>query len=86
MVTINTTGLAEVIIDVIMHHHTVPKLIVMDRGLLFTSKFWSSLCYFLDIKKKLFIAFYPQIDGQTEWQYSTMEAYFQVFVNWEQDD
>ena len=54
--------------------------------MLFTSKFWSSLCYFLGIKKKLSTAFHPQTDGQTERQNSTMEAYLRAFVNWEQDD
>ncbi len=49
-VTIDGLELAEVIINVVVHHHGVPKLIVIDSGSLFTSKFWSSLCYFLGIK------------------------------------
>ncbi len=50
-VTINAPGLAEVIIDIVVRHHKVPESIVIDRGSLFTSKFWSLLCYFLDIKR-----------------------------------
>ncbi len=65
-VTIDAPGLAEVIIDVVVRHHGVPESIVTDRGLLFTSKFWSLLCYFLSIKRKLSTAFHPQTDGQTE--------------------
>ncbi len=65
-VTIDALGLAEVIIDVVVRHHGVSESIVTDRGSLFISKFWSSLCYFLGIKRKLSIAFHPQIDGQTE--------------------
>ena len=57
-----------------------------DRGSVFTSKFWSSLCYFLGIKQKLSTAFYPQTDGQTERQNSTMETYLQAFVNFKQND
>ncbi len=64
-VTIDASGLAKVMIDVVVRHHGVPESIVMDRGSLFTSKFWSSLCYFLGIKKKLSTAFHPQMDGQT---------------------
>ncbi len=52
-VTIDVSGLAKVIIDVVVHHYGVPKSIVTYQGLLFTSKFWSSLCYFLGIKRKL---------------------------------
>ncbi len=85
-VTIDATGLAEVIIDVVVHHHGFPESIVTDRGSLFTSKFWSLLCYFLGIKRKQSTAFYPQTDGQTKRQNSTMEVYLRVFVHWEQDD
>ena len=67
-------------------HHGVAESIVTDRGSLFTSKFWSLLCYFLGIKKKLSTAFYLQIDGQTERQTSTMEAYLRAFINWEQNN
>ncbi len=62
-VTIDAPGLAEVIIDVVVRDHGVPESIVSDRGSLFTSKFWSLLCYFLGIKRKLSIAFHPQTDG-----------------------
>ena len=85
-VTIDAPCLAEVIIDVVVRHHSLPDSIVTDRGSLFTSKFWSSLCYFLDIKRKLSTAFHPQTDGQTERQNSTMEAYLRAFVNFEQNN
>ena len=85
-VTINAPGLAEVIIDVVVRHHGLPDSIVTNRGSFFTSKFRSLLCYFLGIKRRLSTAFYPQTDGQTERQNSTMEAYLQVFVNFKQND
>ena len=58
-VTIDTQGLAKVIIDVVVKHHDLSDSIITDRGLLFTSKFWSLLCYFLGIKQKLSTAFHP---------------------------
>lgn len=73
-VTIDALGLAKVIIDVIVRHHRVSELIITDQGLLFTSKFWSLLYYFLRIKKTLCTVFSPQMDGQTERQNSTMEV------------
>ena len=85
-VTINAPGLVEVIINVVMRHHGLPDSIVTNRGSLFTSKFWSLLCYVLGIKRRLSTAFYPQTDGQTERQNSTMEAYLRAFVNFEQND
>ena len=38
-VTIDASGLAEVIIDVVVWHHGLPNTIVTDRSSLFTSKF-----------------------------------------------
>ena len=83
---IDASGLAEVILDVVVRHHGPPDSIVTDRGSLFTSKFWSLLCYFLGVKGRLSTAFHPQTDGQTERQNSTMEAYLRAFVNFEQND
>ena len=85
-VTIDAPGLAEVIINVVVRHHGLLDSIISDRGAIFTSKFWSLLCYFLGIKRRLSTAFYPQTDGQTERQNSTMKAYLRVFVNFEQND
>ena len=85
-VTIDAPRLAEVIIDVVIWHYGLPDSIVTDRGSLLTSKFWSSLCYFLEVKQKLSTAFHPQSEGQTKWQNSNMEVYLRAFVNFEQND
>ena len=58
-ITFNAPGLAEVIIDVVVYHHRLPNSIVTNRGSFFNLKFWSSLCYFLGIKRRLSTAFYP---------------------------
>ncbi len=85
-VMIDRPGLAKVMIDVVMRHHGVPESIVTNRSLIFTSKFWFLLDYFLGIKKKLSTTFHPQTNGQIERQNSTIEACLRVFVNWEEDD
>ena len=85
-ITIDTPGLAKVIIDIVVWYYCLPDSIITDQGSLFTSKFWFLLCYFLGIKRKLFMAFFPQINGQTERQISIMEAYLRAFVNWKQND
>ena len=78
---INILSLAKVIINMVVYHYKVLKSIVTDQGLLFISKFWSLLYYFLMIKKKLSIVFYPQTNGQTKRQNSIIEAYFKAFIN-----
>ena len=62
-VTISRTGQVKVIINMVVHDYKVPKSIIRNSSLLFTSKFWFSLCYFLEIKKKLSTAFYLQRNG-----------------------
>ena len=84
--TITAPALAEVILNIVVRHHGLPDSIVSDRGSVFTSKFWSSLCYFLSIKRRLSTAFHPQTDGQTERQNSTIKAYLRAFVNYEKDN
>ena len=85
-VTIDAPGLAKVILDVVVQHHGLSNLMVTNRGSLFTSKFWLSLCYFLDIKQRLSTVFHPQTNGQTKRQNSTMEVYLRAFVNFEQNN
>ena len=85
-VTIDAPELAEAILDVVIRHHGLPNLIVSNKGLFFTLKFWPSLCYFFGIKRKLSTAFHPQTNGQTKQQNSAMEEYLQAFVNFEQND
>ena len=85
-VTIDASGLAKVILDMVVWYHGLLNSIVTDKGFFFTSKFWSSLCYFFGIKQRLSNVFYPQTDGRTKWQNSTIEVYLQVFVNVKQND
>ena len=60
-ITINASRLAEVIFDVVIWHHGLPNSIIINKNLLFTLKFWSLLCYFLDIRvlPKDFINYEP---------------------------
>ena len=80
-VTTNALGLVEIIINMVVYHHGVPKSIVINQVLLFISKFWSLLYYFLKIKKKLSTTFYLQIESQTKRQNSMMEVYLRAIVN-----
>ena len=57
-VTINALSLVKVIINIIICYYKVLKSIIIDQDPLFISKFWSLLCYFLEIKKKQFTTFY----------------------------
>ena len=84
--TITAPQLAEVFISNIVRNFGTPDSIVTDRGSVFTSKFWSSLCYFIKARRRLSTAFHPQTDGQTERQNQTLEHYLRAYVDYTQDD
>lgn len=83
IITIDALSLEKVILNMVIWYYGLLDSIVSNRGSIFTSKFWSLLYYFFGIKQKLLTIFHPQIDGQTERQNSTIEAYLQVFINFE---
>ena len=85
-ITFNAPEFAKVIIDMVVCHHRLPDLIVTNKSSFSTSKLWSSLWYFLEIKRKLSNAFYPQTDSQIEQQNSTIKAYLRVFVNFKHNN
>ena len=44
---IDVLGFAKIIMSVIVQHYDLPNLIINNKSLLFTSKFWSMFYYFL---------------------------------------
>jgi len=84
--TITADELSQVFVNRVVRSFGVPKGIVSDRGSVFTSKFWSALCYILGVKRRLSTAFHPQTDGQTERQNQTLEHYLRCYCNYRQND
>lgn len=65
-IIIDTLRLGKVITNIVIYYYGISELIVTDSGLLFISKFWLLLYYFLEIQKNLFTTFYLQINSQTK--------------------
>lgn len=78
--------LATLLFDDVFSLFGIPKSIVSDRGSLFTSRYWETLCYLLTIRRKLSTAFHPQTDGQTERLNQVLECYLRCYLNEEQDN
>ena len=84
--TVTAVQLADLFHEEIVCRFGTPRGVVSDRGSVFTSAFWSDLCYHMKMKRRLSTAFHPQTDGQTERQNQTLEHYIRCYCSDEQDN
>jgi hypothetical protein len=84
--TLDAPELARLFVSYWFKDQGLPQSIVSDRGSVFTSKFWSELCFRLQVKRRLSTAFHPQTDGQTERQNQSIETWFRCYICYQQDD
>jgi Reverse transcriptase (RNA-dependent DNA polymerase)/RNase H-like domain found in reverse transcriptase/Integrase zinc binding domain/Chromo (CHRromatin Organisation MOdifier) domain len=83
---ITAPELAELFVLHVVKDFGIPAGMTSDRGSVFTSKFWATLCFYLKIRRRLSTAFHPQTDGQTENLNQTLEQYLRCYTNYQQDD
>jgi hypothetical protein len=60
---IDAVEMAERFIEDIISKLGMSWFIVIDRGSLFTSKYWETFCRYLNMKRKFSIFYYLQTDG-----------------------
>ena len=84
--TITAQRLAELLLEQCFLPQGPPDTLLSDRGSVFTSQFWSDICYHLKIVHRLSTAFHPQTDGQTERQNQELETYLRIYMNYQQDN
>ena len=80
-VIINTPGLTMVILIVVVRSYKLPKSIVSNKILVITSKFWSLLCFSLEIKQKISMTFDLRKNGETEKEHCIIGAYFPAIIH-----
>jgi transposase InsO family protein len=64
--TCKVIDIANIFMKEIFRLHGMPKEIISDRDMKFTSNFWRSLFVGLETKLLFSTAYHPQTDGQTE--------------------
>jgi len=82
----NARQLAELMFEEIYKLHGLPKNIISDRDVLFTSTFWGHLHKLLGTKLQMSSAYHPQTDGSTERANRTVTQMLRQCINDKQTD
>lgn len=72
---------AELVFTEVYKHHGLPKSIVSNHGILFTSTFWTHLNALIGIEQNMFSAYHPESDGTTERANRTVIQMLQSIVS-----
>ena len=78
--THKTDDIAKIFMKDIFKLHGLPKAIVSDRDVKFTSNFWKGLFADLGTKLNFSTAYHPQTDGQTERVNQVLEDMLRMYV------
>ena len=84
--SIDAPQLAQLMFDTVVRLHGMPRSIVSDRDVRFTSRFWRALWNKMGTKLSMSTAYHPQTDGQTERANRTLEEMLRAYVSYQQDD
>ena len=79
-------GIAKIYQDNIWKLHRIPRKVLSNRGPQFALKFMEELMKALGTKRQLLMAYYPQIDSQTERINQEIGTFLRHYVNYQQDD
>ena len=78
--------LAELMFENVYKHHGLPKNIISDRDVLFTSNFWEHLYKLIGTTLKMSSAYHPQTDGSTERANRTVTQMLRQCISLDQKD
>ncbi len=83
---LNIERLANLLWWKFVSQHEIMQSIISNWNSLFINHFWIILCWHLEVKQKLSIAFHLQINDQTERQNQMLEHYLQVYFNYKMNN
>jgi hypothetical protein len=61
--------------------HSMPQVLISDRGKVFTSTFWQTVFELADTTLNMSSSYHPQTDGQTERLNQCLETYLRYLVH-----
>jgi hypothetical protein len=78
--TFNAINIAEIFMKEIFRLHGIPKMVISDRDVKFTSTFWKELFVGLNTKLNFSTSYHPQMDGQTKRTNQIIEDMLRMYV------
>lgn len=73
--------MATMFIDIVRKLHGMPRSLVLDRDLLFISRFWQELFRLSGTRLRMSLAYHPQMDRQTKVLNHVVEQYLHAFIH-----
>eukprot|EP00882_Tetradesmus_deserticola_P001192 GHRQ01001290.1.p1 GENE.GHRQ01001290.1~~GHRQ01001290.1.p1 ORF type:complete len:1007 (-),score=112.72 GHRQ01001290.1:2410-5226(-) len=83
---VSAEQLADMFVAQVVAHHGVPRSIVTDRDVRFTSKFWKAFVAQMRVQHGMSTAFHPQSDGNTERVNRVLEDMLRHYIDPTQTD
>jgi hypothetical protein len=71
--------LTKIIFNHVMLKYDASKNVVSNKEFVFTSAYWTDICYHMKMKRRLNIVFHSQIDDQTERQNQNLKHFLRMF-------
>ena len=84
--TVTAVQLTDLFHEKIVCRFETLREVMSDWDSVFTSVFWSDLCYHMKMKCRLSTVFHSQTDEQTEHQNQTLKHYIRCYCSDEQDN
>lgn len=78
--TCKVVQIAHIFMQNVFKLHGLPKMIILDCDMKFTSVFWKTLFAELGTQLNFNITYHPQTDGQTKWVNQVVEYMLREYV------
>jgi transposase InsO family protein len=79
---ITAQGIADLLLKQCFLKQGPLDTLLLDRGSVFTSQFWSDIYYYLKVNHRLSTAFHPQTDGQTERINQELKTFLRIYMDY----
>jgi hypothetical protein len=78
--TFKAINIAEIFMKEIFRLHGIPKMVILDRDIKFTSTFWKELFARINTNLNFSTSYHPQTDGQTKRTNQIIQDMLRMYV------